>query len=278
MPWAVAGAAVAAGGSIISGMMGADASKAAAKTQAEAADRATQAQLGMYNQTVDREQPFVQAGTNGLADLTKLLGIGSPGGPTSPVLQMLGIGGPGGVGGTGQIDPRTFQGSPGYQFQLQQGTNAVTNSAAANGGLGGNALRQLMGVGQQTANQGWQQYLGNVGNAWQSQIGNISSLVAGGQNAAANLGTIGTQVGGQIGSNIWGAGNATANGITGSASAFGGGLNNASQSIMTLLANPKFQSLFKGDGTSGGGAGIGVNGNDYSSPIGPTADGGFLGG
>ena len=197
MPWisGAIGGGLALAGSLGSGLLGASASGKAAKEQAAAAQQATQAELQMYGQTVGREQPFVTAGTNALSSLQNLLGLGpGGGGATSPILQMLGIG-PGGATGGG-INPATFQASPGYQFQLQQGENAVTNSARGN--LGGNQLRALMGVGQQTANQGWQQYLGNVGNAWQNQIGNISNLVTGGQNAAGNLGSIGTQVGGQI--------------------------------------------------------------------------------
>lgn len=251
MPWAVAGAAVAAAGSIGSGILGADASESAAKTQAGAAEAATAAELQMYNQTVAREQPFLQAGTNALPALQKLLGL-SPGGggqASSPLLQMLGYGGPGGTG-AGNINPATFQGAPGFQYQLQQGTNAVTNSAAANGGLGGNALRQLQQTGQGLANQGWQQYLGNFGGAYQNLVGNVSSLVAGGQNAAGNLGTVGTQVGSQIGSNLIGAGNALGAGQIGSANTISGGINGGIQNLLPLL-----MSLQSGGG--GGGSGVG---------------------
>lgn len=257
MPWALAGAAVSAVGSVASGVIGADASKSAAKTQADAANQATQLQRGIYTDTTNRLAPFVEGGTNAFADLQKMLGIGSAGGPTSPVLQMLGIGGPGGTGGTGSINPATFQGSPGYQYQQQQGQEAVTNSAAANGGLGGNALRALLGVGQQLGNQGWQQYLGNVGSAWQQQIGNVAGVSGAGQNAAVQQGGFGQNFAGTAGGNIIGAGNAMAAGQVGGANAMTGGFTNALQAILTQMQG--------GGGGGGGGMDLFSGGGPFSA-------------
>jgi hypothetical protein len=190
----------------------------------------------MYNQTVAREQPFVTAGTNALPGLQTLLGLG-PGGtgtPTSPILAMLGLG----PGGTGNINPATFQGSPGYQYALQQGTNAVTNAGSLTG-AGGNQLRALQQTGQQLANQNFSQYLGNANTAYQNLVGNTQNLVGTGANAAANLGGIGTTVGGQIGNNAVGAGNALAAGTIGSANALAGGIGGATNNLLTsyLLSN-----------------------------------------
>ena len=233
IPWAVAGAAIGAAGSIGGGLLGSSASGAAAKDQLQAAQQATQAELQMYNQTVAREQPFLTAGTNALTQLQQLLGIGpGGGGATNPILSMLGIG-PGGAAGGG-INPATFQGSPGYQYQLQQGMNAVTNANAPTG-VGGNALRQLQQTGQGLANQNWNQYLGNASSAWQQLLGGIGSIVGLGQNAAGNLGNAAQTVGGQIGSNAIGGGNALAAGAIGSASALTGGANGALNNIIPFL-------------------------------------------
>jgi hypothetical protein len=232
MPW---GAAAAAVGSIASGVIGANAASSAASQQAAAANNATNAELSMYGQTVQREQPFVTGGQNALAQLQSLLGIGAggTGQATSPILQMLGIGGTGGTG-AGNINPATFQGSPGYQYQLQQGTNAVTNANAPTG-IGGNALRQLQQTGQGLANQNWGNYLGQASGAWQQLLGNIQNIAGLGQNAAANLGNTATSVGGQIGSNAIGAGNAQAAGTIGSANALAGGTNGALNNIIPFL-------------------------------------------
>lgn len=227
--------------------MGSNAAKEAARTQAAAADRSTQTQLDMYGQTVGREHPFVQAGTNALTELQRLLGVGEPGGArgANPILAMLGLGGsaPG-------IDPKTFVGSPGYQYQVQQGENAITNAASRTGGLGGNALRALQQNGQGLANQSWSQFIGMSSGAWENMLKNLSGLVQGGQSAAANLGGIGTRVAEGVGSNMVGAGNALAGGIVGSSKALEGGLNNGLQGIQELLLDPEFQKLLKGAGGS----------------------------
>lgn len=282
MPFAYA-AGIAAAGSIASGVIGANAAGDAAKTQAAAARDATNAQLQMYDSTVQREQPFLQAGTNALPALQRLLGLDASGtgSASSPLLAMLGYGGPGGTG-AGNINPATFQGSPGYQYQMQQGNNAITNSA--HGNIGGNALRALQANGQGLANQNWNQYLGNFGNAYQGLVGNVSNLVAGGQNAANGLGQIGTTVGGQIGSNMIGAGNAGAAGIMGGANALAGGINGVGQNgLLYALMNQRqsggggggglFDSLF------GGGSGASYSSIDpYGQSVAPVPIGGWGGG
>jgi hypothetical protein len=254
MPW---GTALLAVGSIASGVIGSDASKSAASQQAQAAQNATNAELSMYNQTVQREQPFLTAGTNALGSLQNLLGLNGGGSGSSPILQMLGIGAGGATGGG--INPSTFQGSPGYQYQLQQGMNAVTNANAPN--PGGNALRQLQQTGQGLANQNWNQYLGNASGAWQQLLGGVGSLVGIGQNAAGNLGNAAQAVGGQIGSNAIGAGNASAlaggaNGAINNSLAYllnnqGGGGTNPITGIGNLLSGYNYNGMAGGSMLSG---------------------------
>jgi hypothetical protein len=69
--------------------------------------------------------------------------------------------------------------NPNIQYQIQQGTDAATQGLAGRGALNsGAAMRELQGVGQNIAGQGYQQYLGNLGslanygmNALNSQTG-----------------------------------------------------------------------------------------------------------
>lgn len=251
MPWAIAGAGIAAAGALGSAEIGAGASKSAAGAQTTAANTASQLEQRRFDQTTSMAQPYVDAGGNALSQLQKLLNIGpgaTGGGASSPILQMLGIGTP---GGAGTIDPRTFQGSPGYQYALQQGTNAVTNATAFN--PGGNALRALQGVGQQTANQNFNQYLGNASGAWNNLIQDVSGVAGNGQNAAFKLGAMGQDVASGIGGNTIGAGNAGAAGIMGGANATGGGMNSAIQALLTAMQNPQAQGGLKrlfGDGSA----------------------------
>lgn len=78
-------------------------------------------------------------------------------------------------------DMSAFQESPGYQFRLQQGLDAVQNSAAARGGLFSGATGQaLSNYGQQSASQEFDNYLNR-----------LFGLSQQGANTAANLGSLG---------------------------------------------------------------------------------------
>jgi hypothetical protein len=221
--WAAGAAAL---GSVATGLIGSNAAQSAASTEANAANQASQTELGMFNQAQTDLQPYMAGGTNALAALQKMLGIGpgTSGSAISPIMNMLGMGGPGGVGGTGSINPATFQASPGYQYQLQQGTNAVTNSAAAQGGLGGNALRALQQTGQGLANQNFNQYLSQANGAYQGQVGNLANLTGMGQQAGGAMAGNAMNIGGMVGGNQIGAGNALASGTMGSANALTGAI------------------------------------------------------
>lgn len=179
-----------------------------------------------------------------------------------------------------------YQQSPGYQWQLGQGLEAVRNAASAGGGIdGGNTLKALTGYAEGLANQDYQQaysnYANNYNNAYSNYVNNYNNIYSGalnnantsfnrlqtlagsGQNAAAGLGALGSQVSSQVGSNIVGAGNAIAAGKIGSANAITGGVNNLSQLAFLFGMNP---NMF-----GGGGGSSGVIGN----PGGFTFDNGY---
>jgi hypothetical protein len=135
-----------------------------------------------------------------------------------------------------------FQQSPGYQWQMQQGIDAIQNSAAARG-LTGNTLKDLTTFGQGLANQDWWNwYNSNIQNQVQNaNIANLNknniynmlyNLSGSGQNAAANLGGFSTTTAQSIANNQIGAGNAQAAGIVGSTGALAGGVNNAMQNYL----------------------------------------------
>ena len=70
MPYGWVAAAAAA-----SGLLSADAAKSASKTQANAADRATDSQMGMFNTLNAQGQPYRQAGTSALEMLGGSMGL-----------------------------------------------------------------------------------------------------------------------------------------------------------------------------------------------------------
>ena len=162
-----------AAGSIVNGIQQRNAAQSAAqsleagatKAQATATQNQTAAntaqQTALSNVTA-AEQPYQTLGSTSANGLNTLLSNGF----TAPTLQQA-------------------EQTPGYQFQLQQGTQAIDENAAANGtlmtGKTGTALEQY---GQNLAQNAYQQTYNNALNAYQT---NASTLTAG-----ANLGETST--------------------------------------------------------------------------------------
>jgi hypothetical protein len=155
---------------------------------------------------------------------------------------------------------------PGYQFQLQQGLNAMQNSQAAQGNLisGGSqaalnnyaqgaAQSDYNNVYNQALNQytlGYNQFQQNQANQFNrlaalSGIGQTAAQTLGGlgQQAAGNVANINLGTGGQVGNSLINQGAATASGYAGVSNALGGGLNSIGQ--IALL------SQLLGGGSSG---------------------------
>ena len=214
MPFA---AAAAIGGAAIS----AYGANQAASTQADAANSASANQTAMYNQGVAREQPWVTAGQNASSQLQA--GMGSNG--TNGAL-------------TQQFTPSMYQQSPGYQFQMDQGTQAVTNNASATGGVNsGNTLKALTSYGQGLANQDYYQAQ-NAYQGWQSQAYNmLNGISRQGQAGASNQAAAGNGVGQLVGNNMMGAGNALAAGQVGMSNALSGGLQSGGNLAMMYQMN-----------------------------------------
>lgn len=209
---------IGAGASLVGGVMSSNASSKAAKTQAGSADKATQAQLEMFNQTRDDQAPWREGGSTALSALLGGEGLGpqTPGGPESGYF-------------THQFDINDLNANlaPNYKFMLDQGIGAVTNSAASRGGLvGGNALKGINDYAQNYAQNAYQQAFNNY-TANQTNIYNRLSNIAGlGQTAANNDSTGGSTYARGISDTQVGAGTARAAGLVGSANAWSTGLNN----------------------------------------------------
>lgn len=199
MPW---GAAIAGGAALLGGAMSANASTSAANTQAGAANNATSAELNMYNQNVSRLSPWTNAGASAENSLSSLM----------PQL-------------TSQFTAADYQNSPGYAYQLQQGSQAIADQASALGGVNsGKTLTALQTQGTNLANQNFGQAQQAYQN-WQNQVyGMYSGIANTGANAAGQMAGIGAQTGQNIGGNIIGAGNAQAAGQVGAANAYGNSL------------------------------------------------------
>ena len=204
-------------GSIISGLGGAYAANKAAQTQSNASNQAAQTQLQMFNQTQQNLQPYMQGGTTAM---NQLVAGTQPGGALTPTPYS-------------NFTTQQFQQDPGYQFQLQQGQNALTNAASLTGGMNSNNLKGMVNYSQGMANTDYQNALNNYiqqyqlgNNAKQQQFTNVLAQAGMGENAAAGLGNTSAQVGSQVGNNIVGSGVAQSAGTVGTANALTGAYNN----------------------------------------------------
>lgn len=289
--FAILGAAAIAG---VAGVAGAaidsSGAQSAANTESNAANNATAVQQQQFQQTTANEAPFLQAGTAALGDLTSEYGLGAGGtgvGTANAALDAAYGLGPGGTGvGTANagftgalppFDPSSLQSTPGYQFQYQQGEQALLDAQSATGGVkGGNTLKALTTYGQGEANTEYQQALQNymqqqtqqfnqeniVGqenetnavNSVQQNFNNLQTIAGSGQNAASNLGALGAQTATSIGNNITQAGTAQAAATIAGTNAAG----SAVSGIGNNLSSDFLLSQLLGNGGLGGLGGAGI--------------------
>ncbi len=260
MSW-VAAAIVA--GTVGGAYISSQGAQSAANTQAQSQQQAAGTQQAMFNTINQQEQPFIQSGYGATTGLNQLLGL-QPGTSNTGGLDNGFL--------TQQFTPQSFLNSPQYQFQMQQGGQAIRNADTPGvGALSGAALKDLMNYNQGLAST----YYGNYFNVQQQAQNNIFARLSGlaglGQNAATNTGTAGTQLGTGIAQAQAGAGASLAGGIVGSANAISGAANNlGSYAMLSSLMNPG-----SGAAAAGGGGGAVYGGAMGSYGIAPgTAVGG----
>jgi hypothetical protein len=265
MPFAWAAGAAAIGG-IASSAIGASASQSAANSESQSADYAAQLQQQQFQTTTNNLAPFLKSGTAANTELMSLLGY------TPGTSGQAGTWGQGALTTPYQayqpLTAQSFQASPGYQYELQQQQQAIQNSAASRGAsLSGNTLMALQQNAQGLASQDWY----NANNLNQSnyttgfnanvtgknQLFNFLQTMAGsGQNAGAQLGSLGSSAATAMGQDYMSAGSANAAGTIGAANAYSSGLNSAGNSLQQyLLYNQMYGSGSGGGGDAWSGAG-----------------------
>lgn len=228
-----------------SAVVGGIASNVATNAQSHAAETAQGIQEANLASVTQQEQPFITAGTNALAALQSGLGIGGS--------NATGVGSL-----NAPFTAAQYQQSPGYQFQLQQGEQALLDQRSAIGGVsGGNTLKALTQYGQGLANTDYQQAYNNYVAQQQQQYNMLSGLSNQGLSATNALAGVSTGTANNVAGLQTQIGNAQAAGVAGTSNAVTGALNNLSTSY--LLANAL------GGGSLGGGFTI------PSGPVTPAA-------
>jgi hypothetical protein len=197
---AIAGAAVVGAGATVYS------ANKASSSQQNAANQANSTQLAMYNQTRADQTPWRVAGGNAVGALSSYYGLPGADGSTPDAAT------------TAANDNALIQSLPGYQFNLQQGNQAVQRDLAAKGLLGsGAAGKALTQYGQ-----------GYAQNAANSYLNGLQSLAGLGQTSAQATGAAGQNAANQIGSNQIYAGNAQASGYANASNAVNSGLSGLS--------------------------------------------------
>lgn len=179
MPLLAAG--IGAGGSVLSGLIGGKSSKSAAKKQGQADQAAAQGVLGATKDAQTGLQGAQKTSADAWAlqqnNLSDYLNAGKQG-----VTSLSSALAPGGSLSTQFAAPTAAEAAatPGEQFMLQQGQQAVDRSAAAGGSLNsGGTLKALTQYGQGLASTAYQQAYNNAMNTFQTNHNNtLSGLLA----------------------------------------------------------------------------------------------------
>lgn len=224
-------AAAVAGGSAILGA-GANIWSAnnAASQQRNAANSANTLQKSMFDTTQGNLAPYVNNGATSGNMLERMLS--DPNGllkPFNPTMADLSA-------------------TPGYQFTLQQGENAVNNANSAKGwGLSGAGQKGLADYVTGLASNTYQQQFQNYWAQNQNIFGMLYQPTQLGESAAAGQGALSAQVGATMGTNTIGAGNA------GAAASLAGGNAIANAPINGMAEYNLLEQMMNGGGSSNNG-------------------------
>jgi hypothetical protein len=206
-------------GVVAAGALGAGAAVYSSNQQSKAANNAANIQKDALATNQANLTPYVQQGNAAGTQLSTLMGTG--GNPNAPGYGSL----------THNFSAQDYLNNqdPGYQFQLQQGQQALQNSQAADSGaLSGAALKGLIGYNQGMAATGYQNAYNRYVNNQNNQYSRLSGLMNLGENAAAGAGNTAATMTGNIGNTLTGGANAQAAGTVGAANAITGAVNNGS--------------------------------------------------
>lgn len=205
-------AVLGAAGSVVGGVMEANAAERAAETQSQAAQNALQLQRDMFEYQKSLLEPYRTAGTKALERLSGAMGLGGPGSQQ----QML------------EMDP-------GYGFRLGEGLKALERMQASRGNfLSGGALKAGQRFAQDTASQ-----------EYDRAFGRLADIAGIGRSTGTQLGTAGTQYASSAGNIIGQEANALAAGRAARGSAYSNAIGGALGSYQNYLNRQQEERLIR---------------------------------
>jgi hypothetical protein len=213
---------------IIGGIVGAIGSIGAAGIQASSAANSLDFQKQVYKTETANAAPFLEAGQGALNQLQTTPNFSAP---TAAQAQAM----------------------PGYQFQLQQGEQALSNKLVSNGMTGGNSGVALENYAQGLASTNYQNAYNNSLNTYNTNLGKLQNIAGMGLSATGLANQAGQSYANNAGSAVVGGGNALASGVVGATNSATNALTN------TYLANQL------GLGGSGGLGNFGSSGSQFTN-------------
>lgn len=219
-------AGITAGAGLLQGILGGQAARSAASTQARAAEAGQETQRQMFERTQEILRPYVEAGT---AQLSTLGGY-TEAGPQAfeRQLALAGLAGP----QAQQAAIQQVQAQPRFGALTRAGEEAILANAAATGGLrGGNTQNALARFRSDLLADELDREYARFGGLTAFGQGVSQNLAQMGQAAGAGTGTAAMQAGQTIAGLQGAAGAARAGGTIGAASAYGNLLNLPAQVV-----------------------------------------------
>lgn len=242
-------------GSGLQGYFGAKGAEKAANIQARGADKSRALLEKYYGQAMGTQQPYLEQGGKGLQAYSQGV-LGNEFQTDVPQFQQR------------QFD---LQADPGFQFRLQQGTNAINNRASAGGSsLGGGVLKELarygQGIGSEEAGNAYNRFnadrgfdYGVLGDLYNRQVqqqgiraGGLQNLTGIGQQAAGNVSNLATGLGSSLGDLELQKANSSAAGTAAGYNALGGFFGGLGSNLGGLASLYGMSGGFGGQGMGGG--------------------------
>ena len=230
------------GSSLAGGLLQNRAASKAADAQRDAAMQGIQSQETMYRTNREDMAPWRQVGSDALYQLRDM---------TKPGGYLI-----------SDYTGDSLRTDPGYQFGLDEGRNAIDQSAASRGILfSGKTLRDLMKFGQDYAgtkfNEGFNRDMATKGFRQQT----LAGLSGTGSAAAGQTAALGAQTGNSIADLLGSAGAARAAGLVGGANALSGAIGNAGNAYLQMSMLDKIMG--RGGGTGMTATPTSFNGGSY---------------
>ena len=202
----IGGSVIGAGASIISGNKAANAQQEAAAKQEQTANKSLDIEKYIYDTTRADNEPSRLTGQNAMFKLADMYGVARPGGPANPTANYS-----------------AFEKSPGYEFRMKEGMNALQSSAAARGKLlSGTTLKGITDYAQGRASDEFNSYT----NALRSIAGLEQTANTNNQNAGNNYASGASNALAQVGSSAINSGNARASSYANTGSSINAGIQN----------------------------------------------------